>query len=231
MFFNQIDGRSNALVPSVTAYAFASCSFAQMGQNNSQSRDNYVYIYAPDGPFPHQLNLARVPKDKILDRASYTFFTSLRADGNAEWSTDIFKHGAVHTFPERTGADYFGWYSWLPSVVWNEGLGLFIMCTGGTYAKSMAAEEFYNGWMHDKSGSLGFYWAQNPWGPWHEFFYDPYWIADSEANRTYQPKLSPKWMSDNGREMVLVWSDQQAEQANYRWNQMHITLVVENARK
>ena len=39
---------------------------------------------------------------------------------------------------------------------------------------------------------------------WREFFYTDYWVDDEPGNRTYQPKRSPKWISDDGRKMVLL---------------------------
>ena len=51
-----------------------------------------------------------------------------------------------------------------------------------------------------------------------------------KKNRTYQPKLSPKWISEDGRKMVLIWSDAMMNEEgrshtiNYLWNQMEITL-------
>jgi len=56
--------------------------------------------------------------------------------------------------------------------------------------------------------------------------------VDSPENRTYQPKLSPKWMSADGRRMVLIWSDAmknaagQSHTVNYLWNQMAITIAT-----
>lgn len=120
MFFWQEEARS---VYGETACAFSTLSFAQMGQNNSRAIDDFVYVYSPDGPYTHQLNMARVPRDKVIDRNSYEFFSKLNSDGSAEWSKNIKERGTVHTFPYKTDNDYFGWYSWLPSVVWNEGLG------------------------------------------------------------------------------------------------------------
>jgi hypothetical protein len=54
--------------------------------------------------------------------------------------------------------------------------------------------------------------------------------VDSPDNRTYQPKLSPKWIGDSGREMVLIWSDAMRDPSgrshgpNYTWNQMNVTI-------
>ena len=125
--------------------------------------------------------------------------------------------------------------SWLPSVVWNKGLGLYIMVNGGTYAghgMTSSDEDYYNSWMHTRTGSLGFWYSENPYGPWHEFYYTDYWTVDDPGNLTYQPKLSPKWISEDGKEMVLIWSDAMKDKdgrshtVNYRWNHMRITIQI-----
>jgi hypothetical protein len=51
---------------------------------------------------------------------------------------------------KRDSGEYFGWYSWLPSVVWNEGLGLYIMVNGGTYAGrglTNSGKDYYSAWI------------------------------------------------------------------------------------
>ena len=97
-------------------------------------------------------------------------------------------------------------------------------------ALTASGEDYYHRWMHTRSGSLGLWWAVRPWGPWTQFYYSDEWTVDSPDNRTYQPKLSPKWISADGRQMVLIWSDAMKNAAgrshtvNYRWNQMAITV-------
>jgi hypothetical protein len=84
--------------------------------------------------------------------------------------------------------------------------------------------------MHTETGSLGFWYSENPYGPWKQFYYTDYWIVDNEKNRTYQPKLSPKWISEDDTEMTLIWSDAMANEEgkshadNYIWNQMKIRI-------
>ena len=113
---------------------------------------------------------------------------------------------------------------------------MYIMVNGGTYAGyglTDSAEDYYHRWMHTKSGSLGFWYAEKPCGPWKRFYYADYWTADDERNRTYQPKLSPKWISGDGRKMVLIWSDAmkneegRSHSVNYMWNQMEITIRLD----
>jgi hypothetical protein len=204
-------------------WAFSQLAFVQCGRDNSLARDEFVYAYSPNGKRPHELNLARVRQDRIRDRSAWRYFARHTPDGGAVWTEteDVAGRGAVHTF--RHG---WGLYSWLPSVVYNPGLDLFIMANGGT-------ERLGDRWMHDRTGSLGCWWSEEPWGPWHQFYYTADWYVDSPRNLCYQPKLSPKWISDDGREMVLISSDAQRDEkgrshtVNYRWNQQRVVLAVD----
>lgn len=217
------------------AYPFSYFDFVQCGRDNSAAKDDFLYIYSPEGAHAHLLMLARVPKDRLGIRSAWEYFTGYE-HGEARWSSDIQARRPVYEFPEKSQkGHYFGWYSWLPSVVWNPGLNLYIMVNGGTYAghgMTDTDEDYYDRWMHTETGSLGFWYAEHPYGPWHEFFYTDYWFVDSPENRTYQPKLSPKWISESGQEMVLIWSDAmknelgQSHTTNYTWNQMSVTLKL-----
>jgi len=218
-----------------TAYPFSFCSFVQNGQDNRAAQDEFVYIYSPEGAQSNHLLLARVKNSEIENRAKWEYFTGYNGE-TPVWTDDLNKRNAVYIFPEKNGAgEYFGWYSWIPSVVWNSGLGLYIMVNGGTYAGqglTETAEDYYDAWMHTKTGSLGFWYSEKPYGPWEQFFYTDYWTVDDEKNRTYQPKLSPKWISEDGKKMVLIWSDAmmnekgESHTVNYLWNQMEITLQI-----
>ncbi len=218
------------------AYPFSWVSFVQNGQAGSASSDGYIYIYAPESSNAHELLLARAKKEDFEVRSNWEYFKNWN-DTTAEWTTDINKRGTVYTYPEKSSDNkYFGWYSWLPSVVWNEGLGLYIMVNGGTYAghgMTDSQDDYYDGWMHTETGSLGLWYSEKPYGPWKQFFYTDYWTVDDDKNRTYQPKLSPKWISEDGKKMMLIWSDAmknekgQSHEINYLWNQMEISIDME----
>jgi len=197
-------------------YAFSEIAFLQCGQDNTQAKDNYVYLYSPNGQFDKRhLNLARVPKDQIRNREAYEYYMSMDAGGLPVWTPELHKRGSIHEFPEG-----YGWYSWLPGVVYNAPLDLYIMASGGTGKNGSG--------MHELPASLGLYYAQYPWGPWKQFFYTDEWVADNPDNRLYQPKLSPKWISDDGREMYLIFSDASDHWGyQYKWNQQKITLNIE----
>ena len=220
------------------AYPFSFFDFVQHGRDNTAAPDDWLYIYGPEGAQSHQLLLARVKKHQIGQRQNWRYFVRYQ-EGEPVWTKDIAKRRPVFTYPKNNqSGDYFGWYSWLPSVVWNGGLGLYIMVNGGTYAGyglSSSDEDYYHQWMHAKTGSLGFWYAERPYGPWHPFFYTDHWTADDPGNLTYQPKLSPKWISDDGHHMTLIWSDAMKDSEgrshtiNYKWNQMNITLETEGS--
>ena len=215
------------------AYPFSFVDFVKCGKDNAAAKDNYLYIYSPEGAHAHKLLLARVPKDKLGIRSAWEYFVKYQ-DSQAIWTSDISKRGYAHIFPQKSrDGNCFGWYSWVPSVVWNEGLGLYIMVNGGTYAGSKMTssdKDYYDAWMHTQTGSLGFWYSKSPYGPWHEFYYTDYWTVDDPKNRTYQPSLSPKWISKDGKEMVLIWSDAmknkegRSHTVNYKWNHMRITI-------
>ena len=214
------------------AYPFAFASFVQSGQDHRASQDGYVYIYSPEGASSNQLLLARVPEDQVGNRAAWQYFGGWNGS-NPTWTSNIEARQPNMVLPERNNAgDYFGFYSWLPSVVWNPGLQKYIMVNGGTYGgrRSNSREDYYNQWMHSRTGSLGFWYADTPYGPWKQIYYTDHWTADDSRNLTYQPKLSPKWISADGRTMTLIWSDAMlnaqgfSHSVNYKWNQMEIEI-------
>jgi len=213
------------------AYPFTCNAFAQCGQDYQAAHDEYVYVYSVEGTASNELLLARAPRARLGQRATWEFCSGVSSD-LPTWSARLADRQPIHRFPDRTGADYFSWYSWLPSVVYNSGLGVFVMATHGTYTHSLRADTYHDARVHTKTGSLMLLWAEHPWGPWKQLYYEPYWIADDYRNKTYQTTLSQKWISDDGTRMVLIWSDAAADetgrshQLHYRWNQMEIELQL-----
>jgi len=99
-----------------------------------------------------------------------------------------------------------------------------------SYGVSDQGKNFWDGWCQNCAypSSLGFWYAENPWGPWKRFHYTEYFYCDRKENRTYGFKLSPKWIYDNGNTMYLIWSDASDNHStNYKWNQMKITIKTE----
>jgi hypothetical protein len=223
-FFYREDPRRKA---DRDAYAFNWIAFCQNGRDNSLAKDDYVYMYAPEQYDPRNLSMIRVPKQHIRDKSRYEYFKAWNGDA-AEWTPDMKQRGVNLRYPERRTDGEWMWASWFPCVVYNPGLDLYIMVSYGVTDKGKG---FWDGWCSKclYPSSLGFWYAETPWGPWKPFHYTEYFYADDRKNRTYGFKLSPKWIHDSGRTMVLIWSDAgQGHGPNYRWNQMRITLQTKD---
>ncbi|HEU4702736.1 MAG TPA: DUF4185 domain-containing protein [Conexibacter sp.] len=200
--------------------AFNMPTLLQMGKDYAANRDGYVYIYSPNGngtDTMRQLVLCRAPKGELLDRASYRYFAGRDGDGTATWSPAIEDRQPVCTFPEgyvmplewRTGTPFaLGHekaevqpHSWHPSVVYNEGLGVYMMANFGM---GVAPGEHW----FSRPSYLGIWVADEPWGPWRQIHEDTAWApAGESAARPYETRISPKWISDDGRSFWLVWTD------------------------
>ena len=180
------------------------------GRAYEANRDGYVYGYAPNGNTEgtmNQLVMFRVPKKRVLDRAAYEFFVGLTSDSTAAWTADIRQRGIVHTFPR-------GWVntprhrqnvlqSWVPSVVYNAPLDLYLMAASGVGCDS-------NGEWFEKSrpSYLGFWTAPKPWGPWRQIHEEAAWLpGNNPIARCLLAAISPKWMAADGKSFWLVSSD------------------------
>lgn len=189
---------------------FSLLAVLQMGQDYRDNQDGYVYVYAPNGVVDGKMNqlvMLRVPKQSVRDRSKYEYFAALDANGSASWSSDINERGVVCTFPEgyvyepgeTRGTIAYGWH---PSVVYNKPLDTYIMVNwgNGTGVENKA-------WFEEPT-YLGFWAAPKPWGPWTQVHEEKAWLPGGRADaRPYQPQISPKWISNDGRAFWLVWAD------------------------
>jgi hypothetical protein len=208
------------------AYAFNWIAFCQNGKDNASARDEYVYMYAPEQYDPRNLSMIRVDRRHLRDRSMYEYFKGWNGDV-AEWTRDMSQRGVNLRYPERRSDGEWMWASWFPCVVYNKGLDCYIMVS---YGVSDPGKGYWSGWCARCAypASLGFWYAENPWGPWTRFHYTEYFYADRKENRTYGFKLSPKWISDDGRTMVLIWSDAgDNHTTHYKWNQMELRIQTE----
>jgi len=155
----------------------------------------------------NQLVMFRVRKDRLLDRSAYRFFAGRKHDGSARWSPDIAARQPVHSFPR-------GWVnstnlfpgdlvveSWLPSVVYNEPLGLYVMASAGIGCAPDGTE-------FGKPSYLGLWVSDTPWGPWRQIHEDAAWAPSGDlAARAYAPQIAPGWIAPDGKSFWLAWAD------------------------
>jgi hypothetical protein len=192
--------------------SFSLLSILQMGREYSANRDGYIYVYGLNGNVDGRMNelvMFRVPIGELPNRRAYEYFGGWRRDGSARWVKDIEARAIVHTFPR-------GWVnstnlfpddlvveSWLPSVVYNEPLDLYLMASAGIGCAPDGTE-------FGKPSYLGFWVSSTPWGPWRQIHEETAWTpgADGPA-RAYAPQIAPKWIAADGKSFWLVWADVQ----------------------
>jgi CubicO group peptidase (beta-lactamase class C family) len=165
--------------------SFGCPTFLNFGKNYSGARDGFVYIVSQDSDNAYEradrFVMARVPKDKLRERAAYEFFAKLDPNGEPQWSADIARRGAVFTNP---GACYRS------AINYNAGLKRYLWCQIGP-----GNDTRY-------SGGFAIYDAPEPWGPWTVAFHTDSWdVGPGETN-----SLPTKWMSEDGRTIHLVFS-------------------------
>jgi len=170
---------------------FGCPAFVQFGKNYQRARDDYVYIasqannsaygYSPD------IVLARVRKDRVMERSRYEFFAGLDGSGKPLWSPDISKRKPVFTDPKGTQRI---------AITYNPALSRYILATS-----------HLTGGKATHTAALGVFEAPEPWGPWATLYYDDHWsVEDGKDCRMYHHRFPPKWISPDGKTMWLLYS-------------------------
>lgn len=173
------------------------CNF---GKNYEGASDGFVYSYLirfqsyegrddyPDKvdwlncQKPGFIDLARVPKDKLLDRESYTFFSGMK-DDKPTWTKEINMRKPV--FENSAGV------GWCINVSYNAGLRRYILTTEHT---------------ETHRGNISIFDATEPWGPWTTICYEQNWGKEHVPLNTFFWNFSNKWMSEDGKTFSLIFT-------------------------
>jgi len=165
--------------------SFGCPTFLNFGRNDEGSRDEYVYVYSQDVDSAYEpadaMVLARVPKDRIRDRAAYRVFAGRNAQGEPRWTNRIEDRAPVFEHPGRC---------YRSSVSHHPGLNRYLWC------QTIPGEDTRF------EGGFAIYDAPEPWGPWTTVFFTERWdVGPGETQH-----LPTKWMSPDGRSVHLVFS-------------------------
>lgn len=183
-------GRTWTWAPWKFTVSFGHPAFLNFGRNNAGARDEYVYIYSPDHDSAYEpsprLVLARVPKTRLRERASYEFFARLEG-GRAVWTKDVNERGAV--FENARDLCY------RTQVSYHAPTKRYLL----TYALPGPVNGRF------QSG-MGVFDAPEPWGPWTTVYYTKVW--DSAAGESLS--FPVKWMGADGRTVYLAGSGDDA---------------------
>ena len=165
--------------------AFSDMTFLNFGRDYRGARDNYVYAYSQDKRADYSspritrtIALARVPKDRIMDRAAYKYFAGFDAAGQPTWTADITARKPIFTDPGGVG--------WGVRVGYDPGLKRYLLTV-----------------FHAWDGSWGIFDAPEPWGPWTTVAYYTDWI---DSHPKFGFSFPEKWQSSDGRSFVMVFS-------------------------
>jgi hypothetical protein len=176
-------------------------TFLQFGRDYAGARDEYVYVYGPevqddaswDVQFPGEIALSRVPRERIMDRSAWEFFTGTNSRGAPTWSSRFADREPVFIDAEngvmRT------------SVIYVPGLDRYILMTQQVSR------------LRSEGGMIGIYDAPDPWGPWSRVLLDSPWsLGIADGTKTVFYNLSPKWLSSDGRDFVMVFTGPGADE-------------------
>jgi hypothetical protein len=173
--------------------SFGCPTFLNFGKNYAGARDEFVYVYSPDSDTAYEradrMVLARVPKDRIRDRAAYEFF--VREDGGrAIWSKDIAARGAVLAWPGRC---------YRTTVSYCARLKRYLLVQP---IPSAASRDDQGGVDTRFHGGLAILDAPEPWGPWTTAFISDEWDIGPGDSASFPTK----WISADGKALELVFS-------------------------
>lgn len=140
--------------------------------------------------------LGRVPRYEILSRSSWQFFTGLDTSGKPLWAYEEAAAQSVFWYQHMTGENH---------VSYNPGIQRYLM---GNYAfldEVGQPRPYYTlgiGLERVMRSQLTLLEASEPWGPWSLFYQNDNWGTYGD----YQPSFPTKWMSPDGRTMLIVSS-------------------------
>jgi hypothetical protein len=191
---------------------FFALTFLQFGQAYTQSRDDHVYVYAPENQDnqwnvqkPGAISLIRVLKEQLEDRASYEYFAGLDGNDNPSWTSNVDERQPV--FEDAANGVM------RTSVSHNQGLGRYLLIT-------QQVDRFEN-----SNGHIGIYDAPEPWGPWTTVLFQNAWDAGLQTgSKTVYWNFSNKWLSPDGKSFVMVYTGQGAD----NWGTVEGTFTVQD---
>ncbi|GIW92282.1 MAG: hypothetical protein KatS3mg110_0323 [Pirellulaceae bacterium] len=182
-------GKTWHWVPWRFTVSFGCPTFLNFGPNYSRARDQYAYIFSPDGNSAYQPSdrfvLARAPVKRMLEQDAYEYFVGVGAEGEPLWSKNIQDRGAVFTHRKRCYRSGISYHAPSGRYLWYQVLPESAHPHGPRFA-----------------GGMGVFEAPEPWGPWYTVYFTENWdVGPGESGCFPTP-----WMDENGEELYLLFS-------------------------
>ncbi len=191
------------------------------GRDYDGARDKYVYTYliryrsekGPDNyedkvPWlqcqrPGTVDLARVDKNRVLDRSAWEFFSGFDAAAKPTWTADLKQRAPV--FEDQNGV------GWNISVSYNRPLKRYLLTTEHT---------------ETHRGNIGIHDSPEPWGPWTTALYEQEWGRGHVSLNTFYWNFVNKWVSPDGQNFTMVFT---GRKENDSWNTIRGRFVLSGA--
>ena len=169
-------------------------SFVNFGRDNAGARDDSVYSIFPRGRRwalhkPGRADLARAPKERIMERGAWEWFAGLDEKGSPVWTKELDARKPV--FEDINGLRTV-------SMTYDPGLKRYLLTTQHTKVGTGAG-----------TGNLAIFDAPEPWGPWTTVAYINGWKngKGEEITGVISFYFAPKWFSADGTDFTLVFTD------------------------
>ena len=174
--------------------SFGCPTFLNFGKNNAGARDEFAYIYSPDGDSAYrtadQIVLARAPVVHLSDRQAYEFFAGVDSANRPRWTLDLAERRGVLAQPGRC---------YRSSVTWNRVLRRYLLVQ--TVPSPDSRDR--TGTIDTRfTGGLAVYDAPEPWGPWTTVYFTERWDVGPGDTASFPAK----WISEDGLTLHLVFS-------------------------
>lgn len=155
----------------------------------------FVYAISNDESWEtgHNVCLARVPRDRMLDRKAWQFYAGVASE--PAWTDDEDRARPVLSDPGRVGH---------PTMTWNAGLGRFLLAYfSDVVPHSLATSPQVAARTWHRARHLTIVEGPTPWGPWSLVHHDPRWEGTHVA---YLPQIPSAWLSADGLTGTLLFS-------------------------
>lgn len=186
-------------------------NFLDCGRDGAEARDGYIYAYftrlaaIPEQPRnwiherPGQVDLARAPRERLLEQSAWEWFEGTSAEGVPRWTHDLSARQPVFEDPN--------------------GIKLVSVCRQPELERCLL---LYN--PKDNRGNFGLFESRQPWGPWREVAYlksVPQFSPPEPNTRVSVFHFAPKWWNDDGRQFTLIYNT-----GDDAWNTVRGRLVT-----
>ena len=162
--------------------AFGGPAFVNMGRNNANAPDQYVYAVSTDQwDNGSNLRVGRVLADRIQDASAWEWISELKDNNHPRWSSNLQQAIPVFRDDHRVS---------LPDMVYIASIHRYVLLTW----------RLHKDFSPDDGTELMIYDAPHPWGPFTLVHQEAMW--ESQEMNPYCPRLPLKWLKVNGNELV-----------------------------